>query len=116
MKKDRPKTAVANKKEVLDKIGKNLLKKLPAKLENSKSLKKLKESPLKSRPATSKENTMVKMSSSPKKKAMKNNFVENLKKMLEEDLAKDESPPKIKKIKPKIPKADKIVEKSSDKS
>ena len=62
-------------------------------------------SPVKIRPASSKDAT-IKRSSSPKKKVMKDNFVENLKKMLEDDLAKPEVKPKAKeKPKAKPPKA-----------
>ena len=61
-------------------------------------------SPLKARPASSKD-ANAKRSSSPKKKVMKDNFVENLKKMLEDDLAKPETKSKPKeKPKPKPPK------------
>ena len=59
-------------------------------------------SPIKIRPASSKEAT-IKRSSSPKKKVLKDNFVENLKKMLEDDLAKPEVKPKVK-AKAKPPK------------
>lgn len=63
-------------------------------------------SPTKPRPSSTKDST-VKRSSSPKKKVLKDNFVENLKKMLEEDLAKPEKPKNADKIKEKSKVAEK---------